>query len=158
MCERGRGRGVVGGRATQPRRAPPRRPGEPKPTWVPPLRATSWWKPARAAALFAEPANGSGWQPWHQQQELPRIKCPLTVQMTNFVCVLTSRVYVMQYAALQLLLSLGTHRFFSPSRHGSARCYFPLQHLVFLFLLASEKFLPNLGREDDLKENWKAPV
>ena len=31
----------------RPNRAP-RRPGRPKPTGVPPLRATSWWKPARA--------------------------------------------------------------------------------------------------------------
>ena len=46
---RGKGKG---GRATQPRRAPPRRPGRPKPTWVPPLRATSWWKPARAAGFI----------------------------------------------------------------------------------------------------------
>ena len=52
MCVRGKGKGVVGGRATQPRRAPPRRPGRPKPTWVPPLRATSWWKPARAAGFI----------------------------------------------------------------------------------------------------------
>ena len=32
MCVRGKGKGVVGGRATQPRRAPPRKPGRPKPT------------------------------------------------------------------------------------------------------------------------------
>ena len=49
MCVRGKGERVVLGRATQPRRAPPRGPGRPKPTWVPPLRAaTSWCKPARA--------------------------------------------------------------------------------------------------------------
>ena len=41
------GEGVVGGRAPEPSRAPPRRPGRPKPTWLPPLRDTSWWKPAR---------------------------------------------------------------------------------------------------------------
>ena len=42
------------GRATQPRCAPPRRPGRPKPTWVPPLPLT------RHELVEASPRRGEG--------------------------------------------------------------------------------------------------